>query len=91
MSYNKIRLVETNFSFTAFGNLSDKEKLNVSETAQTLFSFFNQFAMLHKVKNTMKLHLVKDPVQNIESDYCSFNCFRQNINMALDFEQVNVG
>lgn len=56
ISDDKIRVVET------FKNLFDKERLKLSKTAQDLFSFFNLFDMLHKVKGTMRLYLVKDPV-----------------------------
>ena len=67
MSNNKITVVKTNFSCAAFENLSDKERSKLSETTQDLFSFLNQFTMLHKVKSAMRL--VEDPVQNIESNY----------------------
>ena len=56
---------------TAFKNLSDKERLKLGQTAQDLFSFLNQFVVLHKVKSITRLYLVQDPAQNIESDCCS--------------------
>ena len=70
MSNDKILVVEINFSGTAFENLPDKARSKLSETAQDLFNILNQFAMLHKVKSKIKSYLVKNPVQNIESDYC---------------------
>ena len=71
MSNDKISYFETNFSRAAFKNLSDQERSKLSETAQDVISFLNQFAMLHKVKSKVRLWLVEDPVQNIESD-----CYR---------------
>ena len=69
--YNdKITVVKTKFSSAAFKSLSDKEILKLSETAQKLFSFLNQFPMLHKA-TSIRLYLVEGPVQNIENDYYS--------------------
>ena len=59
-------LVEANVSCAAFKNLSNEERSKLSETSQDLFHFLNQFAMMHKVTNGMKAHLIGDPIQNIE-------------------------
>ena len=50
-------MVVANFSRGAFENLSDKEKSKLSGTAQDLFSFINQLAIYHKVKNNIKIYL----------------------------------
>ena len=62
---DKATVVETNFSCTSFKNLSDKEWSKLSETAQDLFSFFNQFFMLHKVKITIRFYLAEGPIQKV--------------------------
>ena len=67
---DKIAALKTNFSCTAFENQSDKERWKLGEIALDLFSFLNQFVVLRKVKSKMRLYLVEDPFQNIESDYC---------------------
>ena len=54
-----------NFSCASFKNLSDKEWSKLSETAQDLFSLFNQFFMLHKVKITIRFYLVEGPIQKV--------------------------
>ena len=63
----------------------DKERSKLSETAQDLFSFLNQFAELLKVESTLRLYLVEDPVQNIECDYCSvFQLYFYNVIFGSD-------
>ena len=69
ISNDKVTVAETNVSCAGFEILSDKEKLKLSETVQDLCTFLNQFAMLHEVKNTLRLYLLKNSVQNTESDY----------------------
>ena len=69
ISNDKVTVAETNFSCAGFEILSDKEKLKLSETVQDLCTFLNQFAMLPEVKNTLRLYLLKNSVQNTESDY----------------------
>ena len=54
ISNNKTSVFKTNSSRVAFENLSNKDRSKLSETAQ---DFSNQFAMLYKVKNTMRLYL----------------------------------
>lgn len=62
-------LVETNFSHAAFKHLIVKEKLKLIETPQNLLlSFFKLKCYIHKVRNSMKLYLFEDLIQNIKSD-----------------------
>ena len=64
-------IAKTHFSHVSFENLSDKERLKLSGTAQDLISFLNRFSMLQKVKSITRLCLAKYHVQNTERDYCS--------------------
>ena len=49
--------------------LAKKDQNSLKLTIQDLSSFLNEFTMIHKVKSTMRLCIVEDPVQNIESEY----------------------
>ena len=47
------------------------ESLKHSEADHDLFSLLNKYiGMLYKDRSTTRLYLVKNPVQNLESDYC---------------------
>ena len=47
------------------------ESLKLIEADHDLFSLLNEYiGMLYKDRSTTRLYLVKNPVQNLESDYC---------------------
>ena len=82
MFNDKITVVETNFSHA------------VSLTQISLF--LNQFIMLYKDRTTMRLYLVEDPVENIESDYCVIQLYfndhlfgPNNDSKILDYENLS--
>lgn len=52
-SDNRITVMETNLSRAAFQNLADKEKSKLSDTAQDLFNFLNQFAIFYNATNNI--------------------------------------
>lgn len=63
-------VVKTNFSRLADENFTDKKQGKLSETAQALFISTSQFAIYQKVQNGVKLYLVQDFVENIQTGYC---------------------
>lgn len=63
-------VVKTNFSRLADENFTDKKQGKLSETPQALFICTSQFAIYQKVQNGVKLYLVEDLVENIQTGYC---------------------
>ena len=67
---SKLTVVQTNFSCPTYERLKKPEEKRLSETARDLFHFTIKDGKFHNFKNPVKLYLLKDPIQNTESDFC---------------------
>ena len=65
---NKIKLITLKFSMNECKKLKNGHRLRL--TTQDLLHLMYQFGKLHKVKDTIKVHLVDDQLQKIETDTC---------------------
>ena len=65
---NKITLITLKFSMNEYEKIKNGHRLR--PTTQDLLHLMYQFGKLHKVKDTIKVHLVDDQLQKIETDTC---------------------
>lgn len=62
-TYDKIILVMVKFSMKACKNLSQREIVNLSDTARDFFHFFQSFRNFLKVNDFLDIWMVEDPIQ----------------------------
>ena len=62
-TYDKITLVKVKFSMKACKNLSQREIVNLSDTARDFFHFFQSFGNFLKVNYFLDIWMVEDPIQ----------------------------
>ena len=67
---DKITLVNIKFSMRACETLTSKEIENLSDTARDFFYFIQAFGNFLKVKDTLNIWMVEDPIQDIETVTC---------------------
>ena len=65
---NKIMLITLKFSMSEYEKIKNEHRLR--PTTQDLLHLMYEFGKLHKVKDTIKVHLVDDQLQKIETDTC---------------------
>ena len=66
---SKLTFAQTKFSCPTYERLKMPEEKRLSETARYLFHFTIKFGKFYNFKNTVKLYLLKGPIQNTESDF----------------------
>ena len=64
---NKITLVNIKFSMNACKNLSSKEIARLSATARDFFHFVQSFGDCLKIKDSLNIWMVEDPIQMTET------------------------
>ena len=62
-TYDKITLVNVKFSMKACKNLSQREIVNLSDTARDFFHFFQSFGNFLKVNDFLDIWMVENPIQ----------------------------
>ena len=65
---NKITLITLKFSMNEYEKIKNGHRLR--PTTQDLLHLMYQFGKLHKIKDIVKVHLVNDQLQKIETDTC---------------------
>ena len=65
---NKIMLITLKFSMNEYEKIKNEHRSR--PTIQDLLRLMYKFGKLHKVKDTIKVHLVDDQLQKIETDTC---------------------
>ena len=58
----------------------------LTPTAQDLLHLMNEFGKLHKIKDMVKVHLVHDQLQKIETDTCGMFQLNFYFNLFMPFE-----
>ena len=64
----------------------------LSDSAEDLFHFIEEFGYLHNIKNFVSVYMLEDPIQNIESDNCGPFQLYFNKNMfgaSMESETIN--
>ena len=61
-------LIRLKFSMNEYEKIKNEHRLR--PTIQDLLRLMYKFGKLHKVKDTIKVHLVDDQLQKIETDTC---------------------
>ena len=69
-SDDKITLVNIKFSMQGCKKLSSKEIENLGKTARDFFSFIQAFGDFLKVKDTLNIWMVENPMQEIKTVTC---------------------
>ena len=59
-------------------------------TAQDLLHLMNEFGKLHKIKDTVKVHLVVDQLQKIEMDTCGIFQLYFYFTLFIPFENSSI-
>ena len=59
-------------------------------TAQDLLHLMNEFGKLHKIKDIVKVHLVDDQVQKIETDTCGMFQLYFYFNLFMPVENSSI-
>ena len=67
---NKVTIVKINFSRLVYNAPGDKELVKSSDTVENLFHFIDGFGKAHTLPGDVEVNLLKDLIQNIESDHC---------------------
>ena len=67
---NKITLVKIKFSMDTCKKLSNKQIENLSDTARDFFYFVQNFGDILKVKDSLNIWMVEDPIQDFETVTC---------------------
>ena len=62
----------------------------LTPTAQDLLHLMNEFGKLHKIKDIVMVHLVKDQLQKIKTDTCGMFQLFLYFNLFLPFENSSI-
>ena len=62
----------------------------LTPTAQDLLHIMNEFGKLHKIKDIVKVHLVDDQLQKIETDTCGMFQLYFYFNLLMPFENSSI-
>ena len=80
----KVTLITLKFSMIEYEKIRNGHRL--TPTAQDLLHLMNEFCKLHKIKDTVKVHLVDDQLQKIETDSCGMFQLYFSFNLFMPFE-----
>ena len=74
--------------------MSEYEKIKnghiLRPTTQDLLHLMYEFGKLHKIKNIVKVHLVDDQLQKIETDTCGMFQLYFYFNLFMPFENSSI-
>ena len=62
----------------------------LTPTAQDLLHLMNAFGKLHKIKDIVKVHLVDDQLQKIETDTCGMFQLYFYFNLFMPYENSSI-
>ena len=68
---SKISLIKWTFKGDKYLTLTQKELNELSRTAFSFFRFLNEFAKSKEVGKRVHVYIVDNPLQSIDTDYCS--------------------
>ena len=80
----KVTLITLNFSMIEYEKIRNGYRL--TPTAQDLLHLMNEFGKLHKIKDIVKVHLIDDQLQKIETDTCGMFQLYFYFNLFMPFE-----
>ena len=67
---NKITLCKVRFNLEACKSLSEEEIDSLSDTARSFFRFVQAFGIKLKLRNSVKIWMVEDRIQDLNSSPC---------------------
>ena len=84
----KVTLITVKFSMIEYEKTRNGHKL--TPTAQDLLHLMNEFGKLNKIKDIVKVHLVDDQLQKIETDICGMFQLYFYFNLFVPFENSSI-
>ena len=84
----KVTLIMLKFSMIEYEKIRNGHRLTL--TAQDLLHLMNEFGKLHKIKDIVKVHLVNDQLQKIETDTCGWFQLYFYFNLFMPFENSSI-
>ena len=84
----KVTLITLKFSMIEYEKIRNGHRL--TPTAQDLLHLMNEFGKLHKIKDIVKVHLVDDQLQKIETDTCGMFQLYFCFNLFMPFENSSI-
>ena len=84
----KVTLITLKFSMTEYEKIRNGHRL--TPTAQDLLHLMNDFGKLHKIKDIVKVHLIDDQLQKIETDTCGMFQLYFYFNFFMPFENSSI-
>ena len=85
---NKITLITLKFSMNEYEKIKNGHRLR--PTTQDLLHLMYEFGKLHKIKDIVKVHLVDDQLQKIETDMCGMFQLYFYFNLFMPFENSSI-
>ena len=85
---NKITLIKLKFSMNEYEKIKNGHRLR--PTTQDLLHLMYEFGKLYKIKDIVKVHLVNDHLQKIETDTCGMFQFYFYFNLFMPFENSSI-
>ena len=85
---NKITLITLKFSMNEYEKIKNGHRLRPA--TQDLLPLMNEFGKLHKIKDIVKVHLVDDQLQKIETDTCGIFQIYFYFNLFMPFENSSI-
>ena len=84
----KVTLITLKFSMIKYEKIRNGHRL--TPTVQDLLHLMNEFGKLHKIKDIVKVHLVNDQLQKIETDTCGLFQLYFYFNLFMSFENSSI-
>ena len=84
----KVTLITLKFSMIEYEKIRNGHRL--TPTAQDLLHLMNEFGKLHKIKDIVKVHLVDNQVQKIETDTCGMFQLYFYFNLFMPVENSSI-
>ena len=84
----KVTLIRLKFSMIEYEKIRNGNRL--TPTAQDLLHLMNEFGKLHKIKDIVKVHLVDNQLQKIETDTCGMFQLCFSFNLFMPFENSSI-
>ena len=85
---NKITLITLKFSMNEYEKIKNGHRLR--PTTQDLLHLMYQFGKLHKIKDIVKVHLVDDQLQKVQTDTCGMFQLYFYFNLFMPFENSSI-
>ena len=84
----KVTLITLKFSMVEYEKIRNGHRLK--PTTRDLLHLMNEFGKLHKIKDTVKVHLLNDQLQKIETDTCGMFQLYFYFNLFMPFENSSI-